>query len=454
MSMFWAEDYVFSVPEVPQIASWMFGQIRCATKYHHQPIHFYAMPHEPGQVPGYLRRNLLTALGNGASHIDNFWVAPAETFTENYVRWGARDTFRTISEAIYEAGAIEAIQQAGKVRPARVAVVTGKATDFHEARLMGDKKADAFLARCANAPDKVNQTLCRKDQQYLYLALRQAGHAVDLVTEKDIVAGRLKDYDVAYFAGEWIDRAAVKTLDAWVKAGGTIYATAGLGVRNELDEPDNGLLTLLGLKATTTTKNAVAPRTLLELPLQKSIDTLTMGDAKLEATGMRTALTPGAAKVVGTWKDGTAAVTRHRHGKGEAIAAGTLAGATWMRSGLRKIPYARGGRHVVYNPVDFDAAATTLVRLGVDARKPAKAAWADTPGVEATVIDAPAGTLVTLVNWTNGPVKGLTVNVRLKDKPAKVRSVRGQKEIVAKYADGVATLKVDVEEGEYLLFTK
>ena len=23
--MFWAEDYVFSVPEVPQIVSWMFG---------------------------------------------------------------------------------------------------------------------------------------------------------------------------------------------------------------------------------------------------------------------------------------------------------------------------------------------------------------------------------------------------------------------------------------------
>jgi len=33
MTMFWAEDYVFSVPEVPQIVSWSLAQARCAVKY-------------------------------------------------------------------------------------------------------------------------------------------------------------------------------------------------------------------------------------------------------------------------------------------------------------------------------------------------------------------------------------------------------------------------------------
>src|SRR5262249_9547509 len=63
MSMFWAEDYVFSVPEVPQIISWQFAQVRCAVKYHNQPIHFYVMPHAPGQEPGFLRRNMLLSVG-------------------------------------------------------------------------------------------------------------------------------------------------------------------------------------------------------------------------------------------------------------------------------------------------------------------------------------------------------------------------------------------------------
>ena len=56
-----------------------------------KPIHFYIMPHAPGQVPGFLRRNTALALGHGTRHIDSFWVAPAERFTENYVAWGYHD---------------------------------------------------------------------------------------------------------------------------------------------------------------------------------------------------------------------------------------------------------------------------------------------------------------------------------------------------------------------------
>ncbi|HZZ78335.1 MAG TPA: hypothetical protein VFE62_07440, partial [Gemmataceae bacterium] len=76
MTMFWAEDYVFSVPEVPQIVSWSFAQMRCATKYHNYPIHYYVMPHAPGQEPGFLRRNMVLSIGFGARHIDNFWIGP------------------------------------------------------------------------------------------------------------------------------------------------------------------------------------------------------------------------------------------------------------------------------------------------------------------------------------------------------------------------------------------
>src|SRR5262249_4336678 len=149
----------------------------------------------------------------------------------------------------------EKYQSGGKVRPARGALITGKATDFQESRLKADKASDPFFKRCANAEAKIDQTLCRKDQQYLYLALRNAQHAVDLLTEDDVADGALKGYDVAYFAGEWIDRRAVKKLDEWVKGGGVLYAAAGLGHRNEFDEEDAGLLKLLGLKAVTTKKN-------------------------------------------------------------------------------------------------------------------------------------------------------------------------------------------------------
>jgi hypothetical protein len=425
--------------------------MRCGAKYHHQPIHFYVMPHAPGPKPAFLRRNLLLSVGYGARHIDNFWVAPAERFTENYVGWNAHDTFRVLHESIHDTAEAEKLQSGGKLRPAKVAVITGKATDFHESRLMIDKAKDPFAKGCKNAPSQLHQTLCRKEQQMLYLALVQAGHMVDTITEDDIVAGHLKQYDVVYFAGEWIDSRVVPKLAEWVQAGGVLYASGGLGHLNQYGEPEPELRKLLGLKDSKLEKHAVVLRTLLELPLIPPCDTITLEGQKVPAIGMKQTLVPESARVLGTFADGSAAVTMHEVGKGKAFAVGTLAGNAWMKTALRPIPYARGGRHCVYNPTEFEAAATRLVRLGLVARQPERAAICSQPGVEAIVTDHPAGTLVTLVNWTNGPLKDLHVAVKLAYRPREVRTVSGQKTIPVEFADGAATFRLDLAEADYVL---
>lgn len=454
MSLFWAEDYIFSVPEVPQIISWQFAQMRCAVKYHGQPIHFYVMPHAPGQEAGFLRRNLVLSVGFGARHIDNFWVAPAEQFTENYVGWNYRDTFRTLSEAIYDSAEAERFQAGGTVRPARVGVLLSKATDYNESRQHVDKTADPFARQCKNAPAQLNPSLCRKEQQMLYLALRHAQHAVDLVTEEDVLAGALKDFDVLYVAGEWIDRRAVPKLDAWVKAGGTLYACAGLGRLNQFGEPEPTMLALLGLRGATVERGAAVVRTLLELPHLGPMDTIALGKDRIEAVGMRQRLEPADAEVLGTWQDGNAAVTARRHGKGQVFAVGGLPGTSWMKTAVRPIPFARGGRHTVYNPVDFAPAATKLVRLALDAAKPAQAAVCSAPGVEAIVMDHKDGTLVTLVNWTNVPVKELRVSVRLSARPRDVRSVQRQRALPFEFEGEAATFRVDLDEADYILLPR
>lgn len=455
MSMFWAEDYIFSIPEPPQIQSWMLAEARCAVKYHQQPIHFYIMPHAPGQEAGFLRRNMLLTIGCGARHIDSFWVAPQERFTENYVSWNYPGHFQAITEAIFDSAEAEKLQVGGKVRPARVAVVLSKATDFNESRLMIDKAKDPFAARCKNAPDKLNQIICRKDQQMLYLALRQAQHAVDLVTEDDIVElDILKNYDVAYFAGEWIDTRAVPKLDAWVQAGGILYAAAGIGHKNQFDQPEPAMMKLLGLQSCTTTKNVTILRTLLELPLLEPIDTITLDGDKVPAMGMKQTLTPAGAKVLGTWKDGSAAVTAREHGKGKAFAVGSLAGNSYMKTALRVTPWARGGRKMLYNPTDFAPAAERLVRLGVDAKPIPEAVVCSNPHVEGVVLDHPQGTLLTLVNWSNEPLKDLKVTVRLPAKPREARTVSGQKTLPVEYKDGAASFALPLAEADYILLPK
>lgn len=454
MSMFWAEDYIFSVPEVPQIISFMFAEMRCGTKYNHQPIHMYVMPHAPGQTAANLRRNMVFSIGAGATHIDNFWVAPEETFTENFVAWPYRETFHTIHDSIFDSGEVEKVAVGGKVRTGRVAVVLSKATDFNESRLQIDKALDPFISRSNNAPKTVEQTICRKDQQMLYLALRQAQQGVDLITEDDIADDILKNYDVVYFAGEWIDHRAVRKLDQWVNNGGVLYATAGAGHFNEFGSPEPAMRHLLGIKDSKVEKNLYVYRTLLELPLATPIGTITLNGRKIPAIGMKQTLMPDTAKVIGTWDDGSAAVTENTYGKGKVYTVGTLAGTSYMKTALRITPFARGGNKVVYNPTDYDPAATALVRLGIDARKPAQEVVCSNNLVEANVIDNTGGTLVTLTNWTNAPAKNVTVSVKLPAAPKTARWVGAQKEVPVNYANGMATFTVDVPEADYVLLTR
>ena len=454
MSMFWGEDYIFSVPEAPQIFSWMLSQVRCGVKYNNQPIHFYIMGHAPGQEANFLRKNLLMLIGYGGQHIDGFTVAPEENHTENYVAWGYDNTFKAIHESFYDSAEAEKLHTGAKFRPGRVAIVLSKATDFNEGRLKLPKSTDPLIGTCRNAEAQINQIICRKDQQMLFLALKHAQQGVELITEDDIVDGILKNFDAVYFAGEWIDHRTVPVLDKWVQDGGHLYATAGLGHLNEFNEPDPSLQKLLGLKNSTMEKNAVIIRTLLELPLLPTIDTLTLDGDKIPCIGMKQRLTPDSAKVLGTWSDGSAAVTVREHGKGKAFAVGTLAGNTYMKSGVRVQPWPRGGRKNVYNPEGFSRGATKLVQLGIAGKSIERPIVCSNPLVEGLVLDGPQGTLVTLVNWTNGPVKDLEVKLKMPAAPKSAKSVEGQKAVETKFANGELTFTIDLNDADYILLPR
>ncbi len=456
MTMYWAEDYVFSVPMPPQIVSWMLATMRCAVKYNKQKMHFYVMPHAPGQRADYFRRSMILAPGAGATSIDSFWVAPPERFTENSVSWNYVDTYKAIHESIYDTAEAESFLVDGAVRPGRVAVVLSKATDHNERLMKVEKAKDQFMARSKNADPTVQQIIGRVDAQMLYLALLHSQHQVDLITEDDIALDNiLKKYDVVYFAGEWIDHRVPAKLDAWVKDGGVLYATAGCGVKNEFNEADPGLMKVLGLKsADAIVKDLAVIRPLLELPVAASIDTITMDGAKIQAVGMRQTLVPDDAKVLATWPDGKAAATVRELGKGKAFAVGTLAGCTYIKTGLPVQPFARGGNRYPVVPTGIDPAATKLVRLGVDARPIADAAVCSDPLVEAVVMDNAKGSVVTLVNWTEKPIAGLQVQVRMPAKPAKVRSVQNGKDLTVDYKDGVLTVTTDLEWADYILLFK
>jgi hypothetical protein len=458
MSAFWTEDYIFSVPESPQIISWMFATAHAGAKYHNTPIHFYVMPHAPGQVPGYLRKSMVYAVGSGVADIDSFWVAPAENFTENFVSWAYPDVFKVLHESIYDAGEVEDISVSGKRRQSKVAVVLSKATDFNEKHLPVDPKTDpsAKKAIADFGGNQFQQTLCRKEAQMLYLSLRQAGQQVDLITEDDIKDGMLKNYKTVYFAGEWVDNKAVPKISEWVKNGGILYASAGMGHLNQFNKSETSLMEVLGLKAITVSKREIQYRTLLELPLMPPIDTITVGGDKFEGLAMAEKLTPSSAKVLGTWSDGSAAVTVNELGKGKAYAVSGLPGSANIKAATRPVPFARGGYLHLYTPINTDAKTTKLARLGIDNTKDlAPDVTVSNGRVEALLTENDKGTLVSLVNWNDeAKAPGVKVSVKSAFKPGKVWSTQLQKSLPFEYKDGSVTFTIDLTDADFVTLRK
>ena len=455
MSMYWAEDYVFSVPMPPQTISWMLATVRCGVKYNKQKIHFYVMPHAPGQRADFLRRSMIYAPGAGVNHVDNFWVGPPERHTENFVAWGYTDTYRVLHESIYDTAEAEPLLTGAAVRPGRVAVLLSKATDHNERLLQIPKAQDVLMAGCKNAPATIQQIIGRVEAQMLYLALLHGQHRVDLVTEDDIAADNiLAKYDVLHVAGEWIDHRVPAKLEAWVKNGGVLYASGGLGLFNEFNEADPALLKVLGLASAETKKNLAVIRPVMELPVAPAIGEIAFEGGKIPAVGLKQALVPTDAKVLGTWSDGKPAVTVRELGKGKAFAVGTLAGCAYMRTGLPVQPFPRGGNLCPVTPTTFDPAAAKLARLGVDARPVEEPAVCDNPFVEPILMDGPAGSVLTLTNWTAEPVANLKVQVRLPAKPKEAKSVQAGKPLAAEFKDGVLTLTTDLEWADHILLPK
>ena len=302
------------------------------------------------------------------------------------------------------------------------------------------------------------QNICRKDQQLIYLALRQAQYRVDLITEDDIIEDNiLKQYKVVYFAGEWINNRAVPKFEQWVNGGGILYASTGLGHLNQYNEKEETFLKLLGVTAAAPTKNLYHHRPLLELPLAEPIDSTHGDDIDLQAIAFQQKLRPASPDVrtLVRWRDGSAAVTERSLGRGKIFAVGTAIGATFWKTALKPLPWARGGRVNLYNPIDFDESARRIMNLGVDAALLDRQVVCTQAGVESFLLDNNKGTLLTLVNWTNEPkLAGLQVTVKLLAAPREVRSVTNQTKLDFTFKNGKLTFQTDLPEADFIMLLK
>jgi hypothetical protein len=452
MTMPWAEDYVWQVPEFSvQVIGYLTSAFRAGAKYHRMPIHMYVMPHSPGNTPADFRRSFYTCVAQGAKMINYFCASPmAVAGTENYVATRDLGMWRAISDCTHAAGLFEDYVMDGQVRPAKVGLLLSSVDDI--------------------MIDANNTTLAlhNNERKAIYYALRHAQVPVDFLSEDDVIDGLAKDYKVIYVTEQWLHSKAVAALTQWVEAGGTVVALAGGGFLNEFNQANPEVSALYGVKTQQLTRDPKFLDYILEenkpfltkqdLPRYKPFATASWGEGERAVTNVgiiawKQNLTVTDGRVVGVFNDGNPAVIEKTHGKGKAVLFGFLPGQDYLRKALPLRPVDRGSGDASFThflPTAMDPVlrrALTADFLPADFVRPV--VCSETL-VESTCIDTvkPAKRLaVSLINYSGAAVPQLTVTIAGVKKVSQIRSVELPR-VDSKIENGnlVVTLPLDVAD--------
>lgn len=428
MTMPWGEDYIWQVPVgTQQMNSIMVDMFRAGIRGKpERKIHYYVMPHWPGNTPASWRRQLYGTLAHGAKILNLFEFRPVQAaYTENHVSLPAM--YQEVRRGLHELGGFEDIIQDGQVRPGVAGLWFSEAADIWE-----DYRAPFDVGK-----------------RTLYIAIRQQQLPLDCVVEGD----ELKSYKLLYLTDAHVSRPASRAIAEWVSGGGRLIATAGAGMFDEFNQPNKVLRALLGVEPQALEEASEPIRfAKQDLPFAKALDQVALDQADsaaLSVYGLRGKSTLAGATATGRFvSDKSPAATVKKTGSGEAVYLAFLPGLSYFKPAIPFRPVDRGTTdesmdHFI--PTDFDSLSTTLMaNLSRDVNRPVVCSERL---VENMVIEARGGVVIPLINWSKGPIKGLTVTVNMAV-PARSAVLASGKAVRVAKEEGktVFTLDLDVAD--------
>jgi hypothetical protein len=439
MTMPWGEDYIWQVPVgSQQMNAIMVDMFRCGIR--NQPgakIQYYVMPHTPGNTPKMWQRQFYLDLAHGVKIFNLFEFRPVQAaYTENHCSDPAM--YQQVRKTLHELGKFEDIVQDGTVLPGWAAMWCSETAD-----VWGDDKAPFAAAR-----------------RTLYLAVRHAQIPLDFVVEGD----DLKPYQALYLTDLHVSRAASKAIAAWVEAGGRLYATAGAGMFDEFDQPNEILRELLGVEHKDFAQ-AEGPAIQLEkqdLPFAAKLDTVTWhtfiyrsGKTSMPVFGLKSTvqLRGKDVKMDGFFQDGTVAIASRKVGKGQTMYVAFLPGLTFLQPAMEKRPVDRGATddtmaHLL--PSRSHHAAGLLIAAPLEHKLGFMPVFVHGGQVETTVIRSKQGVVIPLIEWAGANRKQLHVSVRL-DVPTKQVSLASGRPVMMQQEKGYVEFIFDLDVADALI---
>jgi len=413
MTLAWTEDYTYCQPEASRlVAEFQAAYLRKGASYHDTPMMYYCMPHWPGNNAEQLIQNAVLEWGQNVKDLDFFDVSPDIWRTENYVTYrGGLPMLKAIRTISGMAGLIEDHLMPARTEPAKVAMLLSEASDVWETEGQGQGAVE---------PGSIASNVSQEERKALWYVLRYAGYRVDHITEKDCADGLLNKYRTLYICGQNLDRKAALAVKAWVKNGGTVFATAGAARKDEFDAPLTELDDVLGRGKTVTYERYKGPlRARLELPFVKALDTVKLADGtSFPAFCSREEFqVVPTAQMLATYQNGKPALIANAYGNGRTYYAGILPGQTWAKAALPIVPQGKGGSHTAPQMaewLDRNPVAGKVILTPLQQAKITPDVVANHRGVITNRLQSDKSTVITVVNLAleaDGELKNVELRV-------------------------------------------
>jgi hypothetical protein len=322
-----------------------------------------------------------SALCQGAKHFFFWTYGPTCTSTENY--WsdlrGAYDGVATLSRHLAFS---EPIIADGRLRPTRIAMLYSLSSDLWQP--FG--YLHMLERRCA------------------YLAFVHAQHRIDFLTEDDIDAGRLANYDVLWTSDPCIStRSAAHIRDWAADSAHRLLGSCGAGHFNEFGEPVDGLAQSFGFR----------PDPARKWTIQKGRYRYRAG-----LNAIRELRNDGQSWIGLGGEVDTSGEVRSRFADG-GVAEIAHAGNRYF-CGSPGVSYAQSANFVL-DALSETWPADWRDRL-LDGVANSAAVQLSHPVVEAGLYESEAGAALVLANFAYQPIEALEVSLSLPFAPSRVRS--------------------------------
>jgi hypothetical protein len=374
----------------------------------------YTMPHSPANTDASLLRSAFTHLAHGATMLDFFGVGMNETFTENHIDHRDHARYRTLRDVTHAVGFVEDLLPESRAIPSPVALLVSASTEHWDLAGIARDRAghDAF------GPDfRKTRLNAHLDRLGIWTALTFLGASPDLVMEEDVTEEGLKNYRVLVVVGDCLPPAMAPALEAWVRKGGVLLATANAGRYDPYRTPSDDLSRLFGLESRDTEERITFIRPRQELPFLKPLATLEGWEAgwHMPQLATREKLKPARdAEVLAIFADDRSPAILERHlGKGRVVYVAALPGVAYLWSALQppQVPDRGPGTHSV--PTAFDPGARRLFEKVLEAATVTPVVQANPPLVDTRLLKAPSGYLLPLANYHDKVGQKVTLTVQL-----------------------------------------